>query len=321
MRKPVKPFWRQTIEWLIAIVAATCSIWAVYAFVGETYRVRISNQSGAYSEGTILWVDKWETGARASFSPFHFPFNYFGTGKGSRTYNRRKSLELSRYDLVVFNHLHPDTLAPDVRLRMLNRIIGLPGDTIRLYNGKLYINGVAVDPSLHTIVHFEAQLSDSTDLKVLESEYNLNDASWTQNLTFQFSAHPADALKLAGDSLVVHFSRLVEVMPDPRIFTTGIEKQNGDNFGPFVVPWKGMPAEPDSISPFAERVWNNFEIQGFNEPFFVDDSIPAFANDYYFLLSDYRNMGNDSRYFGPIPEYLIIGKVTRALWTPTDQDL
>ncbi len=321
MRKTAKPFWRHTIEWIVALSATLGILWAVHQYVGEVYRVRLSNQSGGYSKGTLLWVDKWNPGSRSSFNHLHYPTVYFGSGQANRFYKRAKQLDVSRYDLVIFNHIYPDSLAPDLRLKMLNRLIGLPGDTIRLYNGKLYINGKAIEPSAQTIVHFEAQLSDSTNLTNLEFKYNLSDARWTRGRTFQFSAHPSDALRIAGDSLVIHFSRLVEIVPDTKIFTTGIGGQNGDNFGPVVLPWRGMPATPDPTSPFAGRLWNDYEIQGINQPYFVNDTIPAFANNYYFMLSDYRKMGNDSRYYGAIPEYLIIGKVASTLWNSKSSEL
>ncbi len=316
MRNATKPALRHALEWSISLALFFIACWILLTYVGEVYRVRQSKQYADYNPGTLLWVNKWHTGARKAFSILHMPYFYIGDGTPTRKYSRNKQLELSRNDLVVFNHVFPDSIAPDVRLRLMSRIIGLPGDTIRIYQGKLYVNGQVVIPSEHTLVDFEAQLTDSVNLTELALKYHLKDLHWTKGLKIRFACHPLKSLDFAGDSLVHRFNRIIESGADQTIFGAEIEDENGDNYGPVVVPWLGMPAQFDAQSLFAQKLWKQHEMHRLTEQVYVNDTIPALSCDYYFVLSDYRKIGNDSRYFGAIPEYLIIGKVAKVLWNP-----
>ena len=48
---------------------------------------------------------------------------------------------------------------------------------------------------------------------------------------------------------------------------------------------------------------------------YPETTVPAGA---YFVLGDHRNLSNDSRDFGPVPEHLIYGKAVFAYW-PMDK--
>jgi hypothetical protein len=91
-------------------------------------------------------------------------------------------------------------------------------------------------------------------------------------------------------------NQVVESGKNPRVFPNGMEDQNADNYGPVVVPSAG-----DSIHlhPYWKELLEESPAIVKSQP---DSLIKVFREDHYFLLVDYRSKGNDSRFFGTIPQ-------------------
>jgi signal peptidase I len=96
-----------------------------------------------------------------------------------------------------------------------------------------------------------------------------------------------------------------------------------ENYGPVVVPKKGMVVDLD---PKNIRLWQNAINTDFgNKVVSVEGTVIninnqpireyVFSKDYYFVLGDNRKNSIDSRYFGYIPEEWIIGKAFMIYWS------
>jgi signal peptidase I len=96
-----------------------------------------------------------------------------------------------------------------------------------------------------------------------------------------------------------------------------------ENYGPIIVPKKGMKVE---LNPKNILMWQNaintdygrkvISVEGtvinlYNQA--IRDYV--FEKDYYFVLGDNRKNSIDSRYFGYIPEEWIIGKAFMIYWS------
>jgi len=96
-----------------------------------------------------------------------------------------------------------------------------------------------------------------------------------------------------------------------------------ENYGPVVVPKKGMKVELD---PKNILLWQNAINTDYGKKVIsVEGTVISlnglpirdyvFEKDYYFVLGDNRKNSIDSRYFGYIPEEWIIGKAFMIYWS------
>ena len=108
---------------------------------------------------------------------------------------------------------------------------------------------------------------------------------------------------------------------DYRIFPKGAAS-NEDNFGPLIIPQKGDVIEvgPTTISEY----WNIIRHEGHtvsvkgNGSVFIDGAeVTTYSveKDYYFMMGDNRDNSLDSRFWGFVPDDLIIGKAILVYWS------
>ncbi len=174
-------------------------------------------------EGDVVLVDK-------TAYDWQLPFTHIAL---------RRQGEPQRGDIVVF-------YSPTDGTRLIKRVVGLPGDTVAVHGGALWLNGQAVPLTAHR--HSE----EST--------------AWG----------PLDALKA------------VEHLPG-----------NGAHAVHEVQALPALPARRD-VPPL------------------------TLGQDQYYMLGDNRDNSADSRYIGPVPRRLLVGRVSRLVasadidgwWTP-----
>jgi signal peptidase I len=92
-----------------------------------------------------------------------------------------------------------------------------------------------------------------------------------------------------------------------------------DNWGPYILPCKGMEIVWDEKSlQLYGKLEALFEIRRTDvvngEPVTQTDN-HTFKHDYYFMVGDNRHASHDSRFFGPVPDYDIIGKATFIIFS------
>ena len=107
----MKEIIKELAGWLLYIVLIIALTWIVVTFVGQRTEVSGSSMETTLSDKDQLIVDKM-------------------------TYRFR---DPKRYDIVVFPYQHQDNTY------YIKRIIGLPGETVQILSGMVYIDGMRLD--------------------------------------------------------------------------------------------------------------------------------------------------------------------------------
>ncbi len=127
-----KPFKQELIEWGVTLLAALIIAFLARTFIFEPVRVDGDSMYPTLHHGEFMYVSKLDYGTSFIGIPFTGIGVYVPIGG-----------EPERFDVVVCNY--PNRLNDNgSRLNFVKRVVGLPGDTIEVRGGYLYINGEKV---------------------------------------------------------------------------------------------------------------------------------------------------------------------------------
>ncbi|MEI7480828.1 MAG: signal peptidase I [Elusimicrobiota bacterium] len=222
---------KEDMEWSETIFSAVvlASI-VMYLFV-QAFKIPSGSMRVTFLEGDHLFVNKFVYG-------FRIPYTQ------KKILNFKK---INRGDIVVFQFPSFDPTeeqcgGSQYGKDFIKRVIGLPGETVELKNGVVFINGVKLPYEPYAQYQDPVRYPRPHSSKVTPADYQL----FWENRT-----------------LAKRVSELVR-----------------DNFGPVTVP------------------------QG-----------------HYMMMGDNRDRSCDSRYWGPVPAYLIKGKAWFIYWPPSRMGL
>jgi signal peptidase I len=173
--------------------------WALRSFVLQPFNIPSGSMLPTLYIGDYLIVAKWPYG----YSRYSFPF-------GLPSFGGRILARLPRRgDVVVFHHPSEDE-------DLVKRVIGLPGDSIAMANGRLILNGTPVERT--TLPDFEMPISPNSPCRVVPP------------------AVPAVAE--SGGRAACRFHAYLETLPGGVSYTTLDQVEHGpaDDFGPVRVP-------------------------------------------------------------------------------------
>ncbi len=132
----MKSIIKELLGWIVFIFIVVAASWVIVTFVGQRTQVSGSSMETTLSDGDQLIVDKI-------------------------SYRFR---DPKRYDIVVFPYRY------EKNTYYIKRIIGLPGETVQIVNGCVYINGQPLNEHYGNEVMEEAGLA-AEPITLGEDEY------------------------------------------------------------------------------------------------------------------------------------------------------
>lgn len=343
---------------LFAIVVATI----VHTYFIQPFTIPSSSLEKSLLIGDFLFVSKINYGARTPMTAVAAPMvhdtlpllktrSYLYNDHEVTSWKNKLQLPYFRFpgyekiknnDIVVFNW-PADTLynmylpadrrydkPKDKKTNYVKRCVGIPGDSLQIKNGIVFINGkelilperakpqysynVAVDGK--TDIDFEYLLKDMhvTDAAGFRNEQR--DTLFIQALTEEGVARLKTVPGITSVTRIVHKGPEDGVFPD---FQDGkpstTNNWSSDNFGPIYIPQQGKTVNLDlKTLPFYKKIISEYEgndLKVVGNDIFVNNKIATtytFKQNYYWMMGDNRHNSLDARFFGYTPEDHIVGK-------------
>jgi signal peptidase I len=239
-------------------------------------------------------------------------------------------LSLARKEVWAKNHIVYRPV--DRRDNYVKRCVGIPGDSIKIVSGKLFVNGKQVPKNS----------TQQTDYIV-----NTNGNSINPKAFERLGISRADQAMLSGSAYLLPLTKTTEEAISKFTNVTGvsavIEKSgqfapqifpfnpsfswNEDNYGPLWIPSRGSIVKLDTANIcLYERiidVYENNDLRVTGNKIYINNILAdsyTFKMDYYWMMGDNRHKSADSRYWGFVPEDHIVGR-PMFIWLSTDSDL
>lgn len=348
-------------EWISSILFAVVAATIVHTYVMQPFTIPTSSLEKTLLVGDYLFVSKFHYGARTPITSVAFPMVHDTIpGLGIKSYLNEPYIpyfrlpafqNINRNDIVVFNW-PVDTVRQffdrsglrfdkpiDKKSNYVKRAVGLPGDSLEIIDGKVYIDSKPLE--LPDRAKLQYSYSGRTkgqplDAFTLYKMYGITDGFYYNPNTNQFfiQALSEEAYqRLKNNPNVASLQR--EIKPvgemEQTIFPNNRKLPwNRDNFGPIYIPKKGETVQLTLKSfPFYRRIIETYEglemgrenelsVSG-TQVLLNGEPIDSytFQQDYYFMMGDNRHNSEDSRYWGYVPENHTVGKPV-FIWLSLD---
>jgi len=354
-------------EWTSSILFAIIAATIVHTYVMQPFTIPTSSLEKTLLVGDFLFVSKFHYGARAPMTAVSFPMVHDTVPVlRKKSYAIKPQLpyfripgfqDIKRNDIVVFNwpvdtvnafqqysdgkyHYKPI----DKKSNYVKRCVGLPGDSLEVRDGYVFINGkqntlperarLQFIYKINSKVAFVKTGNDARYTSIptdfVSNHFGVSDIQLTKidrvNKIFTHNAHLTDEAyqKIKNNPQVVSVEKLENEKGNwnPRVFPHDPRQPwNSKFFGPIYIPQQGVTVDItiENIS-FYKRIIEVYEGSelGINNTItlsgievFLNGTLLTeytFLQNYYWMMGDNRDNSEDARMWGYVPFNHVVGK-------------
>ncbi|MBN2166084.1 MAG: signal peptidase I [Marinilabiliaceae bacterium] len=325
-------FLQLSLEWILIVSVSTLFVVFIKNYVFDIFRLPSSSMANTVRNGDLIFINKLIMGPRLKQNNIN-------------CYSRAKGLSMPKHnDLIVFNFPEGDTLLMNNpqqsyyalkrrfnnsksvsqqfwnekqykkvnrRPQYIKRLIGLPGDTIQINDGIIYVNNEKVKPISQAILKYVSTHQNPDSILKYHNCIPFNQYYYKNNKIYEFESQTISQTPVLSRNFKPF--TLPHNLPDPNIFPF-VFYWNSDNIGPIVIPKQNTTAQL-SIENIVlyERIIKIYEensLEIINNTILINNkktSSYTFKMNYYWVLGDNRAHSYDSRYWGFLPENHVLG--------------
>jgi len=172
-------------DWVESIIVAFLLAMVIRAFAVQAFKIPTGSMRMTLLEGDLILVNKFIYGAKVPFTNYRLP----------------ALRQPKRGDVIVF--IYPE----DKKKDFIKRLVGLPGETIEIKGGSIYVNDKpAPEPIFNQVYYYNRGEFAAEGQKILvpvDSYFVLGDNSVSSKDSRYWGFVPKD--DLLGKALVVYW--------------------------------------------------------------------------------------------------------------------